>query len=210
MFTVLFEVTPRPGLTEEYLGIAKLLRPELIAIDGFIDNVRYAVAGAPAGILSMSTWRDEKSLVRWRTHATHHEQGQRRGRFEIFAAYRLRIIEVTHDSDPPPCHAVTQQRFDATEVSDAKAVSIVDSADPAAASRLPDLAGRAGLTESVRCDGILEPHGPLLLASWTSLAAAAQGTPSPDQGLRVRHGRVIRDYGLHDRREAPQYFPAVP
>ena len=28
-------------------------------------------------------------------------------------------------------------------------------------------------------------------------------------GIRVRHVRIIRDYGMRDRREAPQYFPAV-
>ena len=101
MFVVLFEVQPHPERFDEYLGIAKLLRPELEAIDGFIDNTRFASARTPGRLLSLSTWRDEKSLIRWRTHATHHDQGQRRGRFEIFADYRLRVAEVTQDSHPP-------------------------------------------------------------------------------------------------------------
>jgi hypothetical protein len=29
------------------------------------------------------------------------------------------------------------------------------------------------------------------------------------EGGRLRHVRVIRDYGMFDRREAPQYYPAV-
>ena len=45
-------------------------------------------------MLSLSTWRDEKALIRWRTQATHHTQGQERGRFEIFADYHLRVGEV--------------------------------------------------------------------------------------------------------------------
>jgi heme-degrading monooxygenase HmoA len=41
MFSVLFEVQPKPGTWEEYLGTAKMLRPELERIDGFVENIRY-------------------------------------------------------------------------------------------------------------------------------------------------------------------------
>ena len=37
--------------------------------------------------------------------------------------------------------------------------------------------------------------------------------PAPPPGvaaLRHRRVQVIRDYGMHDRREAPQYLPDVP
>jgi hypothetical protein len=26
-------------------------------------------------------------------------------------------------------------------------------------------------------------------------------------GARLRRVRIVRDYGMHDRREAPQYYP---
>ncbi len=94
MFIVLFEVQPHEHLFDEYLATAKLLRPELEAIEGFIDNDRFASARTEGRLLSLSTWRDEKSLIRWRTHGIHHERGQERGRFEIFADYRLRVAEV--------------------------------------------------------------------------------------------------------------------
>jgi hypothetical protein len=29
------------------------------------------------------------------------------------------------------------------------------------------------------------------------------------EGVRLRHVRIIRDYGMFDRREAPQYFAEV-
>ena len=29
------------------------------------------------------------------------------------------------------------------------------------------------------------------------------------EGGRLRHVRVVRDYGMFDRREAPQYYPPV-
>ncbi len=207
MFVVLFEVQPHEELWEEYLGVAKLLRPELEAIEGFIDNTRFASARTPGRLLSLSTWRDEKSLIRWRTQATHHDQGQQRGRFEIFADYRLRVADVTDDTHPPAGVPLRQSRYDETEVGAAKAATVFEllGTDPLA---MPDLDGVGGLADLERYDGILEPHPPLLLASWTDLATARGGTP-PVSTLRIRHLRVIREYGLRERREAPQYFPDV-
>ncbi len=40
MFLVIFEVRPAEGRMDEYLARAAALRPELLAIDGFIDNIR--------------------------------------------------------------------------------------------------------------------------------------------------------------------------
>ena len=37
MFAVIFEVTPHKERFDDYLAIAKVLRPQLDAIDGFID-----------------------------------------------------------------------------------------------------------------------------------------------------------------------------
>ncbi len=39
MFSVIFEVKPK-GDHWEYLGNAKMLRPELETVDGFVDNIR--------------------------------------------------------------------------------------------------------------------------------------------------------------------------
>ena len=41
MFAVIFEVVPKQERWDEYLGLAKLLRPEIEKIDGFIDNERF-------------------------------------------------------------------------------------------------------------------------------------------------------------------------
>lgn len=208
MFVVLFEVQPHPELFDEYLGVAKLLRPDLEAIDGFIDNTRFASARTPGRLLSLSTWRDEKALIRWRTQATHHETGQQRGRFEIFADYRLRVAEVTDDTHPPAGIPLQQNRYDETEIGAAKAATILEPIDADDPDALPALDGVSGLADLQRYDGVLEPHAPLLLPAWTSLTDARAGTP-PLPTVRVRHARVIREYGLRDRLEAPQYFPDV-
>src|ERR1700678_2303456 len=61
MFVVVFEVHPAPGKKDEYLGLAKHLRPILESIDGFIDNQRFESKRREGWVLSLSTWRDEKA-----------------------------------------------------------------------------------------------------------------------------------------------------
>ena len=60
-------------------------------------------------------------------------------------------------------------------------------------------------------DAVLTPGDVILLMSWRDLAAAEAfeaGSFLPD-GARLRRVRVVRDYGMFDRREAPQYYPDV-
>ena len=49
MFAVIFEVNPRPGQWDTYLGYARSLRPELERIDGFIDNERFQACAGRVG-----------------------------------------------------------------------------------------------------------------------------------------------------------------
>jgi heme-degrading monooxygenase HmoA len=73
MFSVIFEVLPNEGRKDEYLELAKHLKPILEKIDGFVDNERFESQLKPGWVLSHSTWRDEKSVVRWRTEGEHHK-----------------------------------------------------------------------------------------------------------------------------------------
>jgi len=98
MFSVIFEVLPNEGRKDEYLELAGNLKPILETIDGFLDVERYESKLRPGWILSQSTWRDEKSMVRWRTQRDHYFV-QSKGRFEVFADYHLRIGEITADTD---------------------------------------------------------------------------------------------------------------
>src|SRR6201995_2913957 len=86
MFSVIFEVNPRTAEFNTYLDTAKMLRPELEAVEGFVDNIRYNSLQREGWILSLSGWRDEKSLVRWRTKMKHHE-AQEKGRGQILQDY---------------------------------------------------------------------------------------------------------------------------
>jgi len=210
MFAVIFEVQPKSDRWDQYLNLAGQLRPELERIDGFIDNERYRSRRTEGRVLSLSTWADEKAVIRWRTHAMHHGV-QEKGREEVFEDYHLRVGEITDDTDIPTGHTLTQSRFDTTEFGHAKVVSIIEPL----AGTLPDslhLHGREGLHDAELFEGITTPGKMLLLVSWRTAAAADSWSPpaSLPSGARVRHRRVrvIRDYGLADRREAPQFYPA--
>jgi len=221
MFAVVFEVHPAPGRRDEYLGLAKRLKPLLEAIDGFIDNERFESQRRAGWVLSLSTWRDEKALVRWRSQGEHHGV-QEQGRNGVFSDYHLRVCEVTADSHPPEGAQVVEQRLDVTEIGAAKAQAITEiSPGPDATfggrpdllpSRLGLDIGAEGLTEYDVFESITHPGKMLLLTSWRTADDCARWTPSEFPGVaELRHRRVrsVRDYGLFEREEAPQYYPNI-
>ncbi len=96
MFAVIFEVEPAHGRQQDYLDLAAALKPELEKIDGFISIERFSSLTNPGKVLSLSFWRDEAALIRWRQHEAHH-RAQWKGRGGIFADYRLRVASVVRD-----------------------------------------------------------------------------------------------------------------
>ena len=220
MFAVLFEVHPKPDRWEAYLAYAKMLRPDLESIDGFLDNIRYRSLIRPGWILSLSTWHDEKALVRWRTHPRHHAV-QVKGRFEVLLDYRLRVGQLTGDTHLPLGQILPEQRLDETETGKGTTVTLLDARRPAewvkeagadqVAGWLGLPARAAGLVGWEVFEAVLSPGDVILLLSWRDEAAAVgfEHTASLPEGARVRRVRVVRDYGMFDRREAPQYYPHV-
>ena len=96
MIAVIFEGIPNAGRSAEYLEIAATLRPMLETIDGFISIERFQSLSEPEKILSLSFWRDDDAVARWRTFEAH-RAAQERGRSEVFKAYRLRVAGVIRD-----------------------------------------------------------------------------------------------------------------
>jgi heme-degrading monooxygenase HmoA len=218
MFSVIFEVRPRPEQWDNYIGTAKILRPELEKVDGFVDNIRYRSLTRDGWILSLSTWRDEKSVIRWRTCLRHHE-AQTKGRSEIFLDYHLRVGELTRDTNLTPGYELSEQRLDETEVGEGTTIILTDGKWPSESTgntRPEDIAEwlgrspkREGLVNWDVFDAVLTPGDFILLMSWRDRfqAEAFENARSPEGGVRLRRVRVIRDYGMYDRREAPQYYP---
>jgi hypothetical protein len=134
----------------------------------------------------------------------------------------LRVGDVTADSDPPKQAPVHEQRFDATEVGEAKIVTfteITPAEGPTLASQPDTLPTRLGLDVNDGAVGeydvfasIYNPGKIALLVGWKNPKAADLWKPVTFDGvekLRHRRVRVVRDYGRFDRREAPQFYPDV-
>jgi len=96
MIAVIFEVVPREGHYDAYLAIAAGLREHLEQIDGFVSVERFQSLTQPGKILSLSIWRDEAAVRRWRELEAH-RGAQRAGRGQHFADYRLRVAQVLRD-----------------------------------------------------------------------------------------------------------------
>lgn len=221
MFSVIFEVVPNEGRKDEYLDLAKHLKPILETIDGFVDNERFESKLRPGWVLSHSTWRDEKSVVRWRTRGEHHAI-QGKGRFEIFADYHLRVGDVTADTAPPKEAPILERRFDETEVGAAKLVTFTEitpqrglafAAQPDLLPAHLGLDRRSGaVVEHDVYASIYNPGKLALLVSWKDAKAGTGWSPRKIDGiekLRHRSVRVVRDYGRFDRREAPQFYADI-
>jgi heme-degrading monooxygenase HmoA len=96
MIAVIFEVQPNPGCKDAYLELAAGLRPQLDKMEGFISIERYESLTQPGKILSLSFWRDDEAVRRWR-NVEEHRKAQAVGRQTLFANYQLRIAQVLRD-----------------------------------------------------------------------------------------------------------------
>lgn len=96
MIAVIFEVEPAHGDPAPYLEIAAGLIDELCTIDGFISVERFQSLSTPGKLLSLSFWRDEAAVLRWRSLESH-RRAQEAGRGGVFQNYRLRVAQVLRD-----------------------------------------------------------------------------------------------------------------
>ena len=202
MIALFFEVTPRSGRETDYLDTAAALRPHLDRSGGVDYLDRFRSLSRPETLLSHQIWQDEASLARWRAQDQHHA-AQSAGRTAILADYRLRVGVVVASlaedrsllvadpgiayNDParqPARHAVvvrSKGRIFAS--SDGEAWQSVYTAGSFA--WLGAVSGRA---------------------TGEALLVAAASDPCVSAAHLVL---LSRDYGMFDRREAPQYFPSV-
>lgn len=218
MFSVIFEVHPRSEKWDTYLDNAKMLRPELVQVEGFIDNIRYKSLTREGWILSLSGWRDEKAVVRWRTAMRHH-MVQEKGRSEILRDYHLRVGQITQDTRIPEGYTLQEQRLDETEVGEGTTITLIDAKRPAPWAETSNAAAdylgldlyAGGMVAWDVFDAVLTPGDLILLMSWRTQgdAEAFEDTVKLPAQARLRRVRIVRDYGMFDRREAPQYYPEL-
>ena len=96
MIAVIFEVWPAQGRAGDYFDLAASLRADLEGIDGFISIERFESLATKGKYLSLSFWRDEEAVRRWR-NLEGHRKAQMKGRNGVFSDYRLRVASVLRD-----------------------------------------------------------------------------------------------------------------
>ena len=96
MIAIIFEFTPATGRKQDYLDLAAGLSAEVKDFDGFISIERFESITHPGRFVSLSWWRDEDAVRRWR-NVQKHREAQKKGRGGVFSAYRLRVAQVLRD-----------------------------------------------------------------------------------------------------------------
>jgi heme-degrading monooxygenase HmoA len=96
MIAVIFEFSAAEGRFADYKQLADGLGAEVRQFDGFLSIERFQSISDPARFVSLSFWRDEEAVRKWRNLQKHRE-AQAKGRGGIFSGYRLRICEVIRD-----------------------------------------------------------------------------------------------------------------
>jgi len=183
---VIFQVEPDPGRIDAYLGLAASLAPQLAAIPGFIENERFRSQRHPGRLVSLSLWEDEAAAIRWREN-TFHRSAQQRGRGGLLKGYRIRVGEL-----------VGGPVFAPGSTSDLILLQSLGSGTPGEPA--------AGIIDELAADGhetffnIRDPGHALVLIEGSHPLRDDGSLPAGVSLLRVR---VLRDYGLTDRAEAP-------
>jgi heme-degrading monooxygenase HmoA len=96
MIAIIFESWPDPDRKDAYLEAAARLKPLVEAQDGFLSIERYESLTHPGKFVSLSFWRDEEAVTKWR-QVEEHRRVQDQGRKSIFLDYRLRVAKVVRD-----------------------------------------------------------------------------------------------------------------
>jgi heme-degrading monooxygenase HmoA len=181
MYAVAFEVLPSESGYQPYLNIAAALRPELERIDGFVSVERYKSLTHPGWILSLSLWRDEEALIRWRSHGEHHA-AQSRGREEIFSDYRIRVLRIASEMDVPQ-HGNALVGF----------------------CEYPPK--RLELQTGSLYESLMNPGKRIAMHDFADAEQARAWQAMATAPAHAFYGTVVRDYGLFERQQAPQVFP---
>src|SRR3954462_12739511 len=205
MIAQFFEVQIKEGQVDRYLDLAASLKPSLEAMGGclFIDRFRSLNRKNP--LLYYQKWQDEGSMIAWRVDAKHHTV-QETGRQKVFADYRIRIAQVIHEERPQK-PAWRPERLSPYNDPQRRPPTFVVASESRTRELPVETPWKRDAFQSVYRPGIFA-H---LVDVPSSEAGVAFGrtlfADSTTEYFRIFE--VMRDYGMFNRAEAPQYYPPV-
>lgn len=177
MHCLFFDVLPRPGHMAHYFDHVARLKPVLARHEGLVFLDRYRPLDDAGALLSHQLWKDEAAIDAWRADPTH-RASQSAGRKIHFDGYRIRVGE---------------------EVAQAEGADETGRFLVAAYGPAPARLTAARSYESVNTAGRF-----VTLASHDTLAAATAASAATSGAAEIRIFRILRDYTMTDRAEAPQ------
>jgi heme-degrading monooxygenase HmoA len=205
MIAQFFEVQIREGHADQYLDLAASLRPALEAMGGCLFIDRFKSLTRQNLLLSYQIWQDEGAMTAWRVHAYHHEV-QKIGREKVFSDYRIRIAQVIHEARPGQPVWQPERRTPYNDPARRRPTFVLASESKSA--KLPvETEWRRDSFESVYRDGYFA-HLINLPDHQSGIEFGSQLFADPTTEY-FRIFEVMRDYGMYDRTEAPQYYPPI-
>ena len=205
MMSLFFEVEVKPERTEQYLTLAASLKPRLDAMGGCLFLDRFKSLTRDNLLLSYQIWQDEGAMTAWRVDAQHHKV-QTLGRERVFSDYRLRIAQVMREARPGQAVWQPERRTPYNDPARRKPTYVL-----VTESRSAELPVRPEWSNNAFASVYREGQ----FAHLVELPDPQSGIAFGDRLLAaatteyVRIVEVIRDYGMYDRSEAPQYYAPV-
>jgi heme-degrading monooxygenase HmoA len=205
MMSLFFEVEIKPERTEQYLNLAASLKPKLDAMGGCLFLDRFRSLSRENLLLSYQIWQDEGAMTAWRVDAQHHKV-QTLGREKVFSDYRLRIAQVIHDArrGQPPWQPERRTPYNDPARRKPTHVLVTESRS----AKLP-------VRPDWQTDAFASVYREGQFAHLVELPDVQSGAVFGDRLFAdqtteyVRIVEVIRDYGMYERTEAPQYYPPI-
>lgn len=205
MIGLFFEVQTRPGHGQQYLDLAASLRPALDKSGGCLSIERFRSLSRQDLLLSHQIWQDEGALTAWRVHGQHHKV-QELGRDKVFSDYRIRIAQMIHEARPGK-PAWQPERCTPYNDPARRPPTYVLSAESKHADLPVQTEWPRDAFASVYREGqfahLIDLPDP---QSGVEFATHLFADPTVEY---VRVFEVMRDYGMYERGEAPQYYPPV-
>lgn len=205
MISQFFEVEIKDGRMDHYLDLAASLKPRLDAAGGCLFIDRFRSLTRKNILLSYQIWQDEGSMIAWRVDATHHKV-QETGRDKVFSDYRIRISQVIHEARPDKPVWQPERLTPYNDPLRRKPTYVIASESKNA--ELPVASKwQCDSFESVYREGYFAHLADLPdYQSGLEFGASLLSDPTIEY---FRIFEVMRDYGMYDRAEAPQFYPPI-
>jgi len=205
MISQFFEIQIREGHLSRYMDLAAALKPALDDMGGCLFIDRFKSLTRENLVLSYQIWQDEGSMTAWRVDASHHRV-QEIGRERIFSDYRIRIAQVIHEARPGKPIWQPERRTPYNDPTRRRPTYVVATESKNADLPVPTRWQRDSFESMYRPGYFVHlvdlPDDRSGLEFGTGLFA----DPTTEY---FRIFEVMRDYGMYDRTEAPQYYPSV-